>query len=380
MTIILGITWMRIRKKYQGILCMTVDFLFQYIGVMLAVMHAFLHPVISIVLANTLMFTGAILFLIGLRRFLSLKLTWWPYVMMVIVFVSTYSIFTFVFQNKAVRLLIFTVMISIIFVQIIRINNKKLDKKHWLFSRAVVVAHMFLLIIHGSRAMMAILIKFGDYQSLEGVEAVFITLSMMAMVYLTFAVIHMIDMKLLFELNASNRYTKQLLIATEKLAVTDNLTGIANRRKIEEQLKQQLDVYETNSVPFGIMMVDVDHFKRFNDQYGHDFGDQVIIAVSHYIKENITNQGSVGRWGGEEFLIILKHADYEKVQQVAEDLRIGIAALTFVRGEINISATVSIGCSLSTDKTSTDQLIKHADLALYQAKEKGRNRVELYPI
>lgn len=343
------------KKKYQGILCMTVDFLFQFIGLMLAVMHAFLHPVISIVLANTLMFTGAILFLIGLRRFLSLKLTWWPYVMMVIVFVSTYSIFTFVFQNKAVRLLIFTVMISIIFVQIIRINNKKLDKKHWLFSRAVVVAHVFLLIIHGSRAMMA-------------------------MVYLTFAVIHMIDMKLLFELNASNRYTKQLLIATEKLAVTDNLTGIANRRKIEEQLKQQLDVYETNSVPFGIMMVDIDHFKRFNDQYGHDFGDQVIIAVSHYIKENITNQGSVGRWGGEEFLIILKHADYEKVQQVAEDLRIGIAALTFVRGEINISATVSIGCSLSADKTSTDQLIKHADLALYQAKEKGRNRVELYPI
>ncbi len=359
---------------------MTVDFLFQFIGLTLAVFSSLVHPWISVVLANTLMYLGAILFLFGLSRFLSLKIKWWPYVIMLIVFVSTYSVFTFVIPNKTVRLLIFTVMISLIFIRIIGLNYKRADTKHRIYSRSVIVAHVFLLIIHGLRAVMAIVITFGDYRILEQIEAWLIMLSMVTIVYLTFAVIHMIDMKLLFELNASNKYTKELLLATEKLAITDNLTGICNRRKIEEHLKLQLEKFEKNKIPFGLLMVDIDHFKRFNDQYGHDFGDQVIIGVSHYIKDNIKEHGSVGRWGGEEFLIILNDVDHVKVQQAADNLRTGIAALIFEWGEIKESATVSIGCSISTDNTSTDQLIKQADLALYQAKANGRNRVELHAI
>jgi diguanylate cyclase (GGDEF)-like protein/PAS domain S-box-containing protein len=160
-----------------------------------------------------------------------------------------------------------------------------------------------------------------------------------------------------------------------KLATTDPLTGAYNRRQGGLLLAAELARSARSGEPFSVLMLDVDHFKQVNDTYGHDAGDTVLKALVETCKKQLRTIDMVARWGGEEFLLLLRGADAEASIHVAERLRQTVAELTVTSNEgVGIAFTVSIGVAQSLGDP-IDQTIRRSDSALYDAKAAGRNRV-----
>lgn len=157
------------------------------------------------------------------------------------------------------------------------------------------------------------------------------------------------------------------------LATTDSLTGIANRREFDRILTNETDRVRRYGKPLSLVMYDIDFFKRVNDTFGHDAGDTVLQAVTGLVKENIRTVDVVARWGGEEFMVLTPQSNLAAARSMAEKLRQTIAQYRFDKVD---KITVSFGVTEFVLEDDFNSLLKRADDALYQAKERGRNRVE----
>lgn len=163
----------------------------------------------------------------------------------------------------------------------------------------------------------------------------------------------------------------------ESLAVTDPLTKLYNRRKIDEMLSADIAKASRYNYSFSLVLIDIDYFKKVNDTYGHQVGDNVLQAVSDLLAANIRESDMVGRWGGEEFLIISREENAEKTLIFSEKLRKLIADYHFnTVGNINCS----FGVAHYSPGDTEDSLIARADIALYDAKAAGRNCVKVKSI
>ncbi len=161
----------------------------------------------------------------------------------------------------------------------------------------------------------------------------------------------------------------------EQLSVTDGLTGLLNRRYLEERLAEEIKRSNRYGYPMSFMMIDVDHFKSYNDNFGHPDGDKVLIMVANCFRETLRSADIAARYGGEEFSILLPQTTSSEAETIAERVREHIAATEFP----NRAITVSIGiASCCLELNSTRELIVAADNALYVAKRKGRNRVQVF--
>ncbi len=160
-------------------------------------------------------------------------------------------------------------------------------------------------------------------------------------------------------------------------SIRDPLTGLFNRRFMEESLEREIFRARRKREPVSVIMLDVDHFKRFNDQYGHDAGDVVIQAVGRHLREAVRAEDVVCRYGGEEFVLIMPGSTLSHASQRAESLRTGVNQLALSLGTTQLPrVTVSIGvASYPMNGQTTATLIKSADQALYQAKRNGRDRI-----
>ncbi len=158
----------------------------------------------------------------------------------------------------------------------------------------------------------------------------------------------------------------------EKLYRLDALTQLWNRYRIQENLEIELNRYRRERRPFGIIMIDIDDFKRINDQFRHLGGDKVLVEISSLIKNQIRESDLLGRWGGEEFIIIVSDTSIASLTILAEKIRKSVSDYTFC---INKQVTVSIGISLSCDTDNEFTLIDRADEALYKAKQDNKNCV-----
>lgn len=376
-TLILGLAWYRIKDKYSGLLLIFMDFIFQSVGLTLATLQSVISPIYSVVLANSLIYIGAILLLFGVGSFMKIEILHFPYVLTSILFISLYSFFALFSPDTSIRLIVFTVMILPVFIHTVYIILVKADRIHRRFGLHVAIAHIFLLLIHGSRAYIGLNnFSLVDYSYFHKSESLLIMISLLLMIYLTFSITQMIHMKILDQLDQSIGYTKELLLKTQYLANTDDLTKIHNRGKIEAILKEEINRYGMNSRSFSALMVDIDYFKRFNDNYGHDFGDQVIIEVSRLLQQNLRATDSIGRWGGEEFLIVLRDTDLQTAKSVGQKLVRIISSKIIEYDNKKENITISVGCSEMKESHTMNTLIKTADIALYEAKQKGRNRIE----
>jgi diguanylate cyclase (GGDEF)-like protein/PAS domain S-box-containing protein len=164
-----------------------------------------------------------------------------------------------------------------------------------------------------------------------------------------------------------------------QLALTDPLTGLGNRRFLEMQLDTRLNEWTRYGSRFGVLMADVDLFKRVNDTFGHDVGDQVLAMVARTLAFGLRGSDVVGRYGGEEFVAVVAHADPAGLAVVGERLRSLVAASRLVVGRRPIEVTVSLGGTLVAPGDSPDTLLRRADAMLYAAKNAGRNRVRSDP-
>jgi len=160
----------------------------------------------------------------------------------------------------------------------------------------------------------------------------------------------------------------------KRLSVTDNLTRAYNRTKYEEVIKREIERTKRSSRPLSVAMFDIDHFKKVNDAYGHNVGDYVLKTLSQIAQKNIRDIDYLIRWGGEEFVVIALDTDLRGAEVLAEKLRHAIGNYSFDKvGRV----TVSFGVTQFKQDDTEDSFMKRVDDALYQAKEKGRNRVEV---
>ncbi len=162
-------------------------------------------------------------------------------------------------------------------------------------------------------------------------------------------------------------------------SATDSLTGLWNRGQFLTLGTQQLLRHRHDQSPLALLMLDIDHFKRINDQFGHPLGDQAICEVARLCKSCLRNVDILARLGGEEFAILLPHTAAEAASQVAERLRQRIADFRFRTADAGstIQLTVSIGIAMAADDRQLDSLMARADAAAYSAKQNGRNRCAL---
>lgn len=167
---------------------------------------------------------------------------------------------------------------------------------------------------------------------------------------------------------------KKLEEELERLATTDALTGLCNRHRFNELLQQEVARARRYHAPLSLIMFDLDYFKNINDTYGHAVGDQVLQAVADVIRENVRTTDWVGRWGGEEFMVLCPEATEKDAVLTAEKLRGLVESHTF---ETVKTITVSCGVTRFKAHDSVDAFVSRADDGLYRAKDKGRNIVEI---
>ena len=169
------------------------------------------------------------------------------------------------------------------------------------------------------------------------------------------------------------------LEAVRTETITDALTGIANRKHFDETIKKAVSTALSSAEPLTLLMGDIDHFKNFNDNYGHQTGDQVLRLVASALKTNVKGRDLAARYGGEEFSVILPHTSLKNAIILAEQIRNTIAARELVKkstGESLGSITMSFGAATLRPDESVDSLIARADMCLYAAKRAGRHCVK----
>lgn len=160
-----------------------------------------------------------------------------------------------------------------------------------------------------------------------------------------------------------------------QLALTDPLTGLGNRRYLEMQLTARLEEWRRHQSPFGVLIADIDLFKRVNDNYGHEVGDETLAMVARTLSFGVRGSDVVTRYGGEEFVVIASHTTPERLAAAAERLRALVAASRLVVARETVEVTISLGAAMATPADDGDTLLRRADDMLYRAKQAGRNRV-----
>ncbi len=165
----------------------------------------------------------------------------------------------------------------------------------------------------------------------------------------------------------------------EVLSTTDGLTGLLNRRTLEERLRVEVQRAQRYEAPLSIALYDFDDFKQINDAFGHACGDKVLRHASQQVAEVLRTTDILARYGGEEFAIIMPGTDIKGAFETADRVRKSVQAFSFPYEDHSVSVTISVGVSqLSAPTTSPDDFLRQADIALYQAKERGRDQVAVF--
>ncbi|MEA1983106.1 MAG: GGDEF domain-containing protein, partial [Campylobacterota bacterium] len=165
---------------------------------------------------------------------------------------------------------------------------------------------------------------------------------------------------------------KEKELSIKKKAYTDALTGVSNRNKFDEVVRLEFNRNARYKRNLSVAIVDIDHFKSFNDTYGHLIGDEILIMLAHYLNTHVRDTDIFARWGGEEFAILFPETPKEEVKTICEKLRIGIEQLTHAKAG---SVTASFGVTQYEEEDTIKSMFNRCDKALYRAKKSGRNRV-----
>ena len=180
-----------------------------------------------------------------------------------------------------------------------------------------------------------------------------------------------------FSDNSTKVEAIQTIEELQRMALLDTLTQVGNRRFAEMNLTARLGEQDRYGWTFGVLFIDIDHFKKINDTYGHDVGDQILKMTAKTLSNSVRSFDLITRWGGEEFLAIIANVDGDRLSIVAEKLRAMMERSSISYNSETVNATISIGATVAQPGDSVDSLVSRADKLMYESKLSGRNRVTL---
>ncbi|MGE5329944.1 MAG: GGDEF domain-containing protein [Deltaproteobacteria bacterium] len=163
----------------------------------------------------------------------------------------------------------------------------------------------------------------------------------------------------------------------KNFSITDDLTGLLNRHGIRKIVERHWKRFCVSEEPIAVLMIDIDFFKKINDTYGHPVGDEYLQLMAEFLKNNVRPTDYVGRYGGEEFIETLTMVSLDEAKEIAERIRMGIGKIKMPYESISASIGLVWGVP-GRDFLTPEEMVKAADFALYQAKDNGRNRVEIW--
>lgn len=163
----------------------------------------------------------------------------------------------------------------------------------------------------------------------------------------------------------------------KSLALYDQLTNLPNRRYLKSYLETKMKMFRDLNIKFGVAFIDIDHFKEFNDIYGHDLGDKVLKVVSNTYASVLRSEDLAGRWGGEEFILVFSSIDLEGLKVVSEKIRMLVENSIIRSEEEELSVTISLGSTLVKEDDNIGSIIKRADKLMYKSKQNGRDQVTI---
>lgn len=311
---------------------------------------------LSIVAANLLMLAGVALFEVGARDFFGLPRALWPRIALIAALAPPLAWFTLVEPSFNARVLLVSLVWAYMQLSLARLVWRQGPE---VFSTRFTVV---TLVLH---AAVLLLRFFSSLMPLPGENL--LDPSRIQTLYIVVNALMIMALLVGCILMASDR----LRLAYEDAAAHDSLTHALVRRALLEICELELERCRRHQRSMALLMLDIDHFKRINDQYGHQAGDRVLVDFTHRLARVLRRGDQLGRFGGEEFVVMLPETGQEAALQVAERIRQAVAE----SGEGLPAITVSIGgtCRLEGDQ-GTDALLGRADQALYRAKAEGRNR------
>lgn len=182
------------------------------------------------------------------------------------------------------------------------------------------------------------------------------------------------SMELFFK-DSDMEYEDDFIEKLTKESLEDELTSLPNRRFMEEPLKFRMSDYKNLGVKFAVIFADIDNFKKFNDDYGHDMGDYVLRKIAKIFKGCTRENDRIGRWGGEEFLGVFAVKTLDEVRDLSERIRKLVQDIDILHDGKNINVTISVGGAIVEDDYSIDELVREADRNMYKSKKNGKNCV-----
>ena len=318
----------------------------------------------SVVLANMLIVSVFALMQEGLYQFQQRKaprlLVWWPVPLVGLVF-------SLLMDQIAARIVVLAVVLSAQFVQFARVMGQRWHEtpgrgKHFVLSGFGLFA---LALLIRAASVITGAMDVNSITDSNAMQAVMFSIASVALVLANFGIVVMIKER------ADDR--------NSTLAFIDELTGLHNRRYIQQTLSHHIAQARRMQRPLSVLLLDIDHFKDVNDTYGHLSGDKVLHDLAVCLRDRLRAQDISGRWGGEEFVAILPDTDASGARVLAEQLRVAVERTRFSTPDnLAVPLTISIGLHAldASRDDGRDDMIGIADRAMYLAKERGRNRVE----
>ncbi len=367
--LILGLAlWFSSLGRYQkGLYYFIGLFIAQAVTQFLYIFRGVLPDLVTIVLANTLLIASYNLGYLGYCQFFNRKVNNWFVILPIAVILVVFTVYINNFTVRAVTLgLVSAAQYLIQFLLVLSIKENAIKR-----SKPILLCGYGLVIVLFTIRAIYILLNPTELTSLLDpmwLNTLTLFASIPSILFIALGVILMISDRLLDE----NR----------ELATRDSLTHVFNRRTFSDLAIRELARAQRSDHHTSLLMLDIDHFKVVNDTYGHPIGDEALIHLVKIIKDSVRMQDLYGRWGGEEFVILLAETDAEEARQIAERLRQRIADSTLVINNTTIKMTVSIGIAAIHGSARPELvcMIEQADKAMYDAKHAGRNCVKLAPL
>jgi diguanylate cyclase (GGDEF)-like protein len=363
--------WLKNRKRYRGLTLWYASCLLLALGQLLLAARPLLPPGLSIIAANTLLIFAATLFFTGLERFVGRAWLRWPRFAVLAAGVAALCYFTVFQDSLPARTIIVSLSLAAVCAQAAVLLFYLTPRKLRPLVRLTAVILSLLAALLVSRALFQLVEPSQDlFRATMGD-----TLHMLAFETLILALIFsstlLIQNRLMAEVQDLGRERERMLRDLERLAMVDTLTGVPNRLRLDQALNDEIGRARRYLRPLSIILFDVDYFKKVNDSYGHEVGDSVLKEIAALLMQSVRKVDSAGRWGGDEFLIIIPETVLFGAANLAENLRSKIEQHRFAVVE---HVAVSLGVAQMKVDEGTESLFKRADDALYRAKNAGRNR------